>query len=122
MTTVFSPSVATSSTLTTASMQPTSLGVFLKVYHIPACSVLKTKTNQKTTTIKSIFGFRSVIDYFASLEKHRPVPKQMAEESNRPLVFQKLVYAGCVLLHVAVHMIASLGGYVNVKLSHKEEI
>ena len=40
--------------------------------------------------------------------------------SSRPLVFQKLVYVGCVLDHVAVHMIASLDGYL--KLSHKEEI
>ena len=45
---------------------------------------------------------------------------QMDVGSNWPLVFQKLVCAGCVLDHVAVHMIAALGGYV--KLCHKEEI
>ena len=119
MTTVFSPSVATPSTLTTASMQ-TSPGVFLIAYHIPACSMLKTKPNQKkTTTITSIFGSRSVIDYFALLKNHRPDPKQMVEGSNRPFGLSKLVYVGCVLDHVAICMIASLGGYVNVKLSHK---
>ena len=54
------------------------------------------------------------------MEKHRPAPKQMDVGSNRPLVFQKLVYADCVLDHVAVHTIASFGGYI--KLSLKEEI
>ena len=36
-----SPSAATSSTLTTISMHPTSPGMFLKAYHIPACSSLQ---------------------------------------------------------------------------------
>ena len=47
----------------------------------------KTKP-KKTTTITSIFGSRSVIDYFDLSKNHRPDPKQMAEGSNRPLVFQ----------------------------------
>ena len=54
------------------------------------------------------------------MDKHRPAPKEMDVGSNRPLVFQKLVCAVCVLDRVAAHMIAALGGYI--KLSHKEEI
>ena len=41
MTTVFSPSAASSSTLTAASVQPTSSGMFLKAYHIPTCYILQ---------------------------------------------------------------------------------
>ena len=43
MTTVISPSAASSSTLTTASMQPTSPGMFLKAYNIPTCYILRRK-------------------------------------------------------------------------------
>ena len=43
MTTVISPSAASSSTLTTASMQPTSPGMFLKAYNIPTCYLLRRK-------------------------------------------------------------------------------
>ena len=43
----------------------------------------------------------------------------MVEGSNRPFGLSKLVYVGCVLDHVAIRMIGSLGAYVNVKLSHK---
>ena len=43
MTTVISPSAASPSTLTTASMQPTSPGMFLKAYNIPTCYILRRK-------------------------------------------------------------------------------
>ena len=130
MTTVISPSAASSSSLTTASMQPIRPGMFLKAYHIPTCYILQHETSlrfpeistdvkinkqtnkqikrnkQKTTTATSIICSRPVIVYLGQLEEHRPVPKQMDVGSNRPLVFQKLDYAGCILDHVAVHMIA----------------
>ena len=110
MTTVFSPSASSSSTLTTASVQLTSPGMFLKAYHIPTCYILqhekslrfpefptdvkiKKQTNKKTTTGTWIICSRSIIVYLGQLEKHRPVPKQMDGGSNRPLVFQKLVYS-----------------------------
>ena len=79
----------------------------------------KTKPKKKTTTITSIFGSRSVIDYFALLKNHRPDPKQMAEGSNRPLVFQNWYMRAVFWIMSQFCLIASLGGYVNVKLSHK---
>ena len=80
MTTVISPSAASSSTLKTASMQPPSPGMFLKAYHIPTCYILQhekslrfpeiptdvkinKKQTKKTTTATSIICSRSVIDY-----------------------------------------------------------
>ena len=92
---VIGPSTASSSTLTIASMQPTSPCMFLEAYHIPTCYILqhekslrfpeipthvkiKKQTNkQKTTTATSIIWSRSVIDYLGQLEKYRSVPKRI---------------------------------------------
>ena len=62
---------------------------------------------------------RTVVVYLGQLEEHRPVPKQMAEGSNRPLVFQNGYMRAVFWIMSQFCLIASLGGYVNVKLSHK---
>ena len=53
MTTVISPSAASSSSLTTASMQPIRPGMFLKAYHIPTCYILQHETSLRFPEIST---------------------------------------------------------------------